>query len=165
MKAVSHEEAGVLRNHLGLVESAEALDHHYYHWGSAGYEEGIFGVPACLSRIVLSHGPAIFYIRAMDIWRDMDHFMINAIGEAVAKTVLTNNQFLLVDSNEGDALASLIHLAMISGWDCEIYSTSTVKRCEIDHDGNLDLYSIGDRAIIVDEFKKMTGRELRSISQ
>lgn len=121
------------------------------------------GIAQFAAQFVSNGQSCLVFVEAINIWpSSQDHFLVTSFcDKAIGGEALKDGMWLSVDSFEQGALATLVHLSMILGWDVSFYNVNSLVSVAVDHDSNISFFA--EHALLLSkQFEKTTGRLLKS---
>lgn len=92
--------------------------------------------------------------------------------EAFARTALSAGSgelkdgiFIETGAEDEPELATTVHLAMMNGWDLDVYSNSEVVQIEVDHDGAVLFLLREAHEKVLQDFLESTTKSLKVAGQ
>ena len=141
--------------------------HYLYAFEGDTVARSLFPIARFAGNMAAERGAAAVVLSSLRVWpSSQDVGLITSFlrcSAGIEGGLPPDGTILLVEAGEGAALASLLHMAMISGWDCEVYCQEPGLQIEIDHDGVIRFFVADAGDEFPRAFAEHTSRELKRI--
>lgn len=122
----------------------------------------IYPIARFVGSLATQHGSVVGALSSLRIWQSShDDYLIRTMLSTLigfGSGLPADGTMILIGSDEDDALSTMVHLAMLFGWDFELFCESQNLQIQIDHDGVIDIFAGALPASLQDAFIAATGR-------
>lgn len=144
-----------------------------WHETSLGYafendavSKSLLGIAKFVSAVYQRHGEAVVSLSLLRVWPSShDKFLIDILLKDFIEIgyLPADGTLLHISGEESDRVATIFHLAMLSGWEITMWLGDPRVQIHLDHDAEIQIFAATQSDRWIADFKDFSGGRMLTV--